>query len=85
MADDIDLVDVETTEMYVRLYPYLLRDFMHRNDMRNLLLANFTQAEIGSFIDFGSDAEGIRRALEYKNFLDAGEELTEKIKPIIDL
>ena len=84
-ASDTDSVDIETVEMYVRLYPYILRDFMHRNDMRNLLLANFAQTEASSFIDFGSDVEGIRKALEYKSFLDTGEELAEKIKPILDL
>jgi len=82
---DWDAEDKEgNAELYLKIYPFLLRDFMHRDDIRNLLLANFT-LNGNPFIDFGSNTEGLRQAIEYKSILDSGDNLGEKIKPVIEL
>lgn len=87
MAKDIDWDKEEAegnAELYLKIYPFLLRDFMHRDDLRNLLLTNFILSG-NIFIDFGSNIEGLRQAVEYKSVLDSGEDIGEKIKPVIEL
>lgn len=74
-----------SAELYIKLYPYILRDFIHRADLRNLLLSNFSQSSFSGFVDFDSNTEGIRQGLEYKDLYDSGDSLGEKIIPIIEL
>lgn len=72
-------------EMYIRLFPYILRDFMHREDLKGVLAASLPP-EILLFLDFDVNVEGIKQALIYKNLIDNGEEsLSEKVKPVINL
>lgn len=76
--------DSNNVELYARLVPYILRDFMHKSDLRNLLITNFL-ANGSPFIDIDTGAEGIKQALLYKQLLDDGDELDEKVKPVIKL
>lgn len=72
-------------ELYIRLFPYMLRDFMHREDLKGLLLASLSP-EILLLLDFDVNVEGTKQALFYKDLLDNGEEsLSEKVKPVINL
>jgi hypothetical protein len=69
-------------ELYVKLMPYILRDFMHKDDVKNTILA--MQADPSGLISLLiSDSEGLRAAQDYKAILDSGEELTERVKPVI--
>lgn len=71
-------------EQYVKLMPYILRDFIHKDDVKNMIIEIL--ANPASLVgDILSDSEGIRAAREYKVILDSGEELLPQIKPVIKL
>lgn len=70
-------------ELYARLFPFILRDFMTKEDVSALLLYNFIQNKM-LFFDINTEL-GIDRANYYKSLIENGEDLSEKIKPIIEL
>jgi hypothetical protein len=84
---DVDWASEEEeglAEQYAKLVPYILRDFAHRDDIKNMILA--LQADpTGLVSQILSDSEGIRAAQGYKSILDSGESLTDRIKPVIKL
>lgn len=72
-------------ELYIRLFPFIAKDFVCKEDLRNLLMSFGADSQ---FQVFGVDdnSEALRKALLYKNYLDNGEQnLSEVIKPIIEL
>lgn len=86
--NDIDWNDVEKEniiELYIKLLPYILRDFAHKNDIQIFLQNNFSQRGDILFLESIPQSEGIRQSLEYMNFLENGDNIIEKIKPIIEL
>jgi hypothetical protein len=87
MAKDTDWDAEEAeglVEQYIKLMPYILRDFVHKDDVKNMILALMV-APPGLAQEAFSDSEGIKAVLEYKVILDSGDELAEKVKPVIKL
>lgn len=70
-------------DLYARIFPFILRDFMTKDDISALLLFNFIQNKM-IFTDINTEL-GIDTANYYKNLIENGEDLSEKIKPIIEL
>lgn len=74
-------------ELYAKLMPYILRDFIHKNDLNNLIRElMMSLGQFNFFINTDSNSEGIKTALLYKELLDNGtEDINEKIKPVIEI
>ena len=87
MANDVDWSSEEEeglAEQYIKLMPYILRDFVHKNDIKNMIL--LLQADpTGLLLEVLSESEGIRAAQEYKVLLDSGKDLIDHVKPVIKL
>lgn len=73
----------EEAELYARLFPYILRDFSTHNDIVTLLTLNFLNNKL-IFYDIKPESS-IDIANYYKSLIENGEDLTEKIKPVIEL
>lgn len=74
-------------ESYLRLFPKIGRDFVHKNDLQRMMLSIMSLLDPFGVnpIDFVSDSEARKRALEYKALLDSGEDSSKRYKDLIDL
>lgn len=75
----------DNAELYAKLLPFILRDFTHKFDLKNILFS-IVDPERLLFVNLDNNSEGIRVALLYKELLDNGsDELSKKIKPVINI
>lgn len=80
----MESLDDQNAELYAKLFPYILRDFMLTNDLKSLLILAFPELELLNSINLDTSSEGIKKALQYKKYLDDGDDdLSKKIKPVI--
>ena len=73
---------LNTEEQYLRLFPKIGRDFVHKDDLAQILLQLFSVLGVDLSID---DVHARERALEYKLQLEAGLDHTAQYKDLIDL
>lgn len=74
-------------ELYERLFAKIGRDFVYKADlirMMQSMMALIDPLNINP-VDFTSDVEARRRALEYKNLLDSGRDGSAIYRDLIDL
>lgn len=77
----------DNEEQYERLFPKIGRDFVHRQDLENILrqLLQFIDPA-GMFpLDIKDDSEARQRAREYKDFLDQSKDGSKIYKDLINL
>lgn len=73
-------------ELYIRLFPFIVRDFICKDDLRNTLLSFMPNGDSFDLMSIDNSSEALRKALLYKSYLDNGEEnLSDIVKPIIEL
>lgn len=74
-------------ELYERLFPKIGRDFVHRDDLEQMLrLIMLVIDPLGlSPVHIGSQVEATKKALEYKLLLEAGKDGSDIYKDLIDL
>lgn len=79
--------DDDLEEQYERLFPKMGRDFVHRDDLQNLLQTIMSIIDPLGLVplDFLDDTEARKRALEYKGFLDDQKNGSEVYKDLIKL
>jgi len=71
-------------ELYAKLFPYIVKDFPFKEDLKTILLA-FNMPNPSIFA-LDSSPEGFKKAIFLKSIIDSGDdELTKKIKPIIKI
>mgnify|MGYP001570515272 CR=1 FL=1 len=88
--EDRDSPDKDSEEQYERMFMKIGRDFVHKNDLENILrqmlfilAPNFTA--VTALINLTDDSEARKRALEYKQFLDDQKNGSEIYKDLINL
>ncbi len=72
---------------YIRMFPKIGRDFVHRDDLFRILLhlLDILDVDPGRFLEVNPVDGALRRALEYKVFIDAGEDSSVVFKDLINL
>lgn len=77
----------ELEEQYERLYVKMGRDFVHKNDLVNILnqILELVDPLRLSQIDLSDDSEARKRALEYKTFIEDQRDGSKVYNDLIDL
>jgi hypothetical protein len=60
-------------EMYMELFPKIGRDFVHREDLKIILIGLLTELNLQGIIDIENDSGARERAREYLELLNRGE------------
>lgn len=84
---DIDDSAEVLEEQYMRMYPKIGRDFVHQEDLAEILIGiiRLLKPELLPLISVRSDGEARKRAEEYKNLLDSNKLGNNIYKDLIDL
>lgn len=77
----------ELEEQYMKMFPKIGRDFVHREDLEAILAQVMRLLDpLGANpIDFSNDSEARSRAKEYKAFLDQDEDGSSTYKDLIKI
>lgn len=84
--DDVDISE-QMEEQYMRLFPKLGRDFIHRNDFINIMQQVLEMIDPDGInpISLSDDSEARERAREYKGFLESNIQGSKFYKDLIVL
>ncbi len=85
--EDAQAEDDTLEEQYMKMFPKIGRDFVHREDLANIMRAVMTLLDpLGlSPIDLLADEEARKRAVEYRAFLDQDKLGSDTYKDLIKL
>lgn len=77
-------------KMYLKLFPKIGRDFVHHEDLIRVIvhlldLLEVDPVAISHFLALAQKEAAIHRALEYKRFLDMGEDSNAIYQDLINL
>lgn len=80
----------ELEKTYLRMFPKIGRDFVHQEDLAAILLALLDALDVdpalfGKLLEVSPRAAAVKRALEYKAFLDLGKDSNVVYRDIINL
>jgi hypothetical protein len=77
----------ELEKTYIRMFPKIGRDFIHRDDLFRILLhlLDILDVDPARFLEVNPIDGALKRALEYKVFLDAGEDSNKIFHDLIIL
>jgi|SaaInlStandDraft_4_1057021.scaffolds.fasta_scaffold40538_2 hypothetical protein len=70
---DTDNDPAELEEIYLRLFPKIGRDFVHRDDLMHILRTVLSFLDVDPYeLDLDTDSMARLRAIEYRSVLESG-------------